>query len=72
MRAGSIDDPAQAQVRLPSHLRRANGDLLRCGGAVFKFIEGGNIEALQKQATASGHLYPSLDFDGVTRRVPIE
>ena len=31
----------------------------------------GNIEALQKQATASGHLYPSLDFDGVTRRVPI-
>jgi two-component system cell cycle response regulator len=23
-----------------------NGDLVRCGGAVFKFIEGGNIEAL--------------------------
>jgi adenylate cyclase len=31
----------------------------------------GNIEALQRQATAAGHLYPSLDFDGVTRRVPI-
>ena len=31
----------------------------------------GNIEQLQKQATAAGHLYPSLDFDGVTRRVPI-
>ena len=31
----------------------------------------GNIELLQKQATAAGHLYPSLDFDGVTRRVPI-
>jgi adenylate cyclase len=31
----------------------------------------GNIEALQKQAAAAGHLYPSLDFDGVTRRVPI-
>ena len=31
----------------------------------------GNLEILQKQAAASGHLYPSLDFDGVTRRVPI-
>ena len=31
----------------------------------------GNIESLQKVATASGHLYPSLDFDGITRRVPI-
>src|SRR5436190_11449681 len=31
----------------------------------------GNIEALQKAATAAGHLYPFLDFDGITRRVPI-
>jgi len=31
----------------------------------------GNITQLQKQAAAAGHLYPSLDFDGVTRRVPI-
>ncbi len=31
----------------------------------------GNIELLQKQATAAGHLYPALDFDGVSRRVPI-
>jgi len=31
----------------------------------------GNIEILQKQAAAAGHLYPSLDFDGVTRRVPV-
>jgi adenylate cyclase len=31
----------------------------------------GNITLLQKQAAAAGHLYPSLDFDGVTRRVPI-
>lgn len=23
-----------------------NGDLIKCGGAVFKFIEGGNVEAL--------------------------
>ncbi len=30
-----------------------------------------NIEQIQKAATASGHLYPSLDFDGVTRRVPL-
>jgi adenylate cyclase len=31
----------------------------------------GNLEMLQKAATAAGHLYPQLDFDGVTRRVPI-
>jgi adenylate cyclase len=31
----------------------------------------GNIDALQKQATAAGHLYPALDVDGVTRRVPM-
>ncbi len=31
----------------------------------------GNVEQLQKQATAAGHLYPQLDFDGVTRRLPI-
>jgi adenylate cyclase len=31
----------------------------------------GNIEQLQKQATAAGHLYPALDIDGVTRRVPM-
>jgi adenylate cyclase len=31
----------------------------------------GNIPILQQHATAAGHLYPQLDFDGVTRRVPI-
>jgi adenylate cyclase len=31
----------------------------------------GNLETLSKAATAAGHLYPQLDFDGVTRRVPI-
>ncbi len=31
----------------------------------------GNLEILQKNATGAGHLYPSLDFDGLTRRVPI-
>ncbi len=31
----------------------------------------GNLEILQKNAAAAGHLYPAIDFDGVTRRVPI-
>ena len=31
----------------------------------------GNIPTLQQKASAAGHLYPQLDFDGVTRRVPI-
>ena len=31
----------------------------------------GNLDILQKAAAAAGHLYPQLDFDGVTRRVPI-
>jgi adenylate cyclase len=47
------------------------------GNANWEYIHNeatgysGNIAALQKQATAAGHLYPSLDFDGVTRRVPM-
>ena len=31
----------------------------------------GNIPILQQASTAAGHLYPSLDFDGITRRVPM-
>jgi adenylate cyclase len=31
----------------------------------------GNIRVLQDAATDAGHLYPQLDFDGVTRRVPM-
>jgi adenylate cyclase len=31
----------------------------------------GNIKTLQDAATAAGHLYPALDFDGTTRRVPM-
>jgi len=31
----------------------------------------GNLEILQQAATSTGHLYPLLDFDGITRRVPI-
>jgi two-component system cell cycle response regulator len=32
------------EIAAPTPLR--NGDLIRCGSAVFKFIEGGNVEAL--------------------------
>src|SRR5688572_3146839 len=31
----------------------------------------GNIGQLQERAAAAGHLYPALDVDGVTRRVPM-
>jgi adenylate cyclase len=31
----------------------------------------GNIAQLQERAAAAGHLYPALDVDGVTRRVPM-
>ncbi|MCM2328210.1 MAG: adenylate/guanylate cyclase domain-containing protein [Lysobacter sp.] len=31
----------------------------------------GNIEILQQAATATGHIYPALDIDGLTRRVPM-
>ncbi|HUP98548.1 MAG TPA: adenylate/guanylate cyclase domain-containing protein [Usitatibacter sp.] len=47
------------------------------GNAEWEFIHNlatgysGNIKMLQDAASAAGHLYPSLDFDGVTRRVPI-
>jgi len=30
-----------------------------------------NIEVLQKSSNFAGHLYPGLDFDGITRRVPM-
>ncbi|MGE0357689.1 MAG: CHASE2 domain-containing protein [Burkholderiales bacterium] len=31
----------------------------------------GNIPILQQAATATGHFYPALDIDGITRRVPM-
>ena len=31
----------------------------------------GNIKLLQEAAAAGGHIYPALDMDGITRRVPI-
>jgi two-component system, cell cycle response regulator len=39
-----------------------NGDLLRCGGAVLKFIEGGNIEALYHE-----EIYRLTITDGMTQ-----
>lgn len=48
------------EVTTPTPLR--NGDLLRCGGAVFKFIEGGNIEALYHE-----EIYRLTITDGLTQ-----
>jgi len=39
-----------------------NGDLVRCGGAVFKFIEGGNVEALYHE-----EIYRLTITDGLTQ-----
>jgi diguanylate cyclase (GGDEF)-like protein len=39
-----------------------NGDLLRCGGAVFKFIAGGNVEALYHE-----EIYRLTITDGLTQ-----
>jgi len=45
------------------------------GSAKFRSTEAtgfsGNRPELQEQATAAGHLSPGLDFDGMTRRVPM-
>jgi len=39
----------------------ANGDLLKCGGAIFKFIEGGNVESLYHE-----EIYRLTILDGLT------
>jgi two-component system, cell cycle response regulator len=39
-----------------------NGDLIRCGSAVFKFIEGGNVEALYHE-----EIYRLTITDGLTQ-----
>jgi adenylate cyclase len=45
------------------------------GGVFYRHYDStgysGNIALLQKAATATGHIYPALDIDGVTRRVPV-
>jgi two-component system cell cycle response regulator len=50
----------EAEVEGPSPLR--NGDFIRCGGAVFKFIEGGNLEALYHE-----EIYQLTITDGLTQ-----
>ncbi len=45
------------------------------GGRAFRSltIDGysGNLEIFQKNATATGHILPAIDFDGLLRRVPM-
>ncbi len=50
-----------------------NADIFNPYEVIHNLATGysGNLEILSKAATAAGHLYPQLDFDGVTRRVPI-
>jgi adenylate cyclase len=45
----------------------ANAEVRRTEATGFS----GNRPELQQQATAAGHLSPGLDFDGVTRRIPM-
>ncbi len=40
----------------------ANGDLIKCGGAVFKFIDGGNVEALYHE-----EIHRLTIIDGLTQ-----
>jgi len=49
----------EAEISEPTALR--NGDLIRCGGAVLKFIEGGNVEALYHE-----EIYRLTITDGLT------
>ncbi len=45
------------------------------GGRAFRSltIDGysGNLEIFQKNATATGHILPAIDFDGLLRKVPM-
>ncbi|MEK6372631.1 MAG: GGDEF domain-containing protein [Acidobacteriota bacterium] len=50
----------EEEIAQPTVLR--NGDLIRCGGAVFKFIEGGNVEALYHE-----EIYRLTITDGLTQ-----
>jgi diguanylate cyclase (GGDEF)-like protein len=50
----------EQEIVQPTPLR--NGDLIRCGGAVFKFIEGGNVEALYHE-----EIYRLTITDGLTQ-----
>jgi two-component system, cell cycle response regulator len=50
----------EQELSCPTQLR--NGDLVRCGGAVFKFIDGGNVEALYHE-----EIYRLTITDGLTQ-----
>ena len=50
----------EEEIVRPTPLR--NGDLVRCGGAVFKFIAGGNVEALYHE-----EIYRLTITDGLTQ-----
>lgn len=43
---GSTNGTAVNDQRVDAATQLRNGDLIKCGGAVLKFIEGGNLEAL--------------------------
>ncbi len=50
-------------------------DIKALGDVTYRYYVStgysGNIERLQKVATAAGHFYPAIDIDGITRRVPM-
>ncbi len=50
-------------------------DIKALGDVTYRYFVStgysGNVERLQKVATAAGHFYPALDIDGITRRVPM-
>jgi diguanylate cyclase (GGDEF)-like protein len=59
---GSTNGTFVNEVEIAAATRLRNGDLMRCGGAVLKFIEGGNVEALYHE-----EIYQLAITDGLTR-----
>ena len=60
---------------IAGELPRPVFDLKALGDVTYRYYDAtgysGNIRLLQDAATATGHIYPALDVDGVTRRVPM-
>jgi len=59
---GSTNGTFINELEIARATRLHNGDLVRCGGAVFKFIEGGNVEALYYE-----EIYRLTITDGLTQ-----
>ena len=59
---GSKNGTYVNEVEIAGAMPLRNGDLLRCGGAVLKFIVGGNIEALYHE-----EIYQLTITDGLTQ-----